>query len=65
MLAASFIKMLIFYACEFTAIVAVAVAGVFVGKALRDRKEKKKANAASEVEASVNEEVSENTEEAN
>jgi hypothetical protein len=44
MLAASFIEMLIFYSCEFVAIVLVAIAGVFVGKLLRDRKNKKNAD---------------------
>lgn len=42
MLAASFGTMLVFYAVEFVAIVSVAVLGLFVGKALRQRKEKKK-----------------------
>lgn len=38
--------MFIFYAVEFVCIVAVAVAGIFVGKKLRDRKDKKIANEA-------------------
>ena len=53
MLAASFVKMLVFYACEFAVIVLVAIAGVFVGKALRDRKTKENAeieNILAEVE---------------
>lgn len=37
----TFFQMLIFYSIEFIAIVAVAVAGVFVGKKLRDCKDKK------------------------
>lgn len=41
MLAASFGQMFIFYTIEFICIVAVAVAGVFVGKKLRDRKNNK------------------------
>lgn len=36
-----FLKMLLFYSAEFITIVAVAVAGVFLGKKLRDRKDKK------------------------
>lgn len=38
-----FLQMLLFYAVEFIAIVAVAVAGVFVGKKIRDIKNKKSA----------------------
>ena len=41
MLAASFWTMLVFYAVECACIVAVAVAGVFVGQKIRDRKDKK------------------------
>lgn len=36
-----FISTLIFNVVKFVAIVAVAVAGVFVGKALRERKDRK------------------------
>ena len=46
MLAASFCQMFLFYAVEFACIVAVAVAGIFVGKKLRDRKDKKNAEKA-------------------
>lgn len=41
-----FFKMLIFYSIEFVSIVAVAVAGVFVGKKLRDAKDSKTAKRA-------------------
>lgn len=41
-----FFKMLIFYSVEFVSIVAVAVAGVFVGKKLRDLKDNKAAQKA-------------------
>lgn len=54
MLAASFVKMLVFYACEFAVIVLVAIAGVFVGKMLRDRKNKENAeieNIVAEIES--------------
>lgn len=44
MVAASFVQMLGFYAVEFVCIVAIAVAGVFVGKKIRDSKDKKKEN---------------------
>ena len=46
MLAASFLKMLAFYAVEFLVIAAVAVAGFFIGKGLKDKKNKKNAEKA-------------------
>ena len=46
MLAASFLKMLAFYAVEFLVIAAVAVAGFLIGKGLKDKKIKKNAEKA-------------------
>lgn len=42
----TFFKMLLFYSAEFVTIATVAVAGVFVGKKLRDRKDIKNAEKA-------------------
>lgn len=44
MLAATFGQMFVFYTISFVCIVGVAIAGVFVGKKLRDRKDKKEDN---------------------
>lgn len=44
MVAAGLGSMFLFYTVEFICIVAVAVAGVFVGKKIRDNKDKKKEN---------------------
>lgn len=41
MLAASFLTMFVFYAVCFVCIVAVACAGIVIGKKLRDRKDNK------------------------
>ena len=46
MLAASFLKMLAFYAVVILVIAAVAVAGFFIGKGLKDKKNKKNAEKA-------------------
>ncbi len=39
-----FLGGLLYYACLFIVLVVVAVAGVFIGKKLRDRKDAKKSN---------------------
>lgn len=39
-----FLGGLLYYTCLFIVLVLVAVAGIFVGKKLRDRKEAKKSN---------------------
>ena len=48
-----FFESIIFYSCEFVVIVGVAIAGIFVGKKLRDRKTKK-SSAEEKNEVTIN-----------
>ena len=48
-----FLTAFLYYACLFVVLVLVAVAGVFVGKKLRDRKDAKVANNSKEAESEI------------
>lgn len=48
-----FITAFLYYACLFVVLVLVAVAGIFVGKKLRDRKDAKVAKNSKEEESEI------------